>query len=317
MFNSNFVFNEMFKQIRQELGFTQKEFAKLLHCTQSQVSRIERNERPVTEALISDLSSLYKFDLRSNLSVFENFSNYTVFDKYSKLILFQNITNYDAMDLLESELNDPIIDKEFNKGELYLLKNVLRAVVHCLKYQHFDTAIEYCLLNLECKEEELYTLCPTTFKSSFYYMTISVLAISLFSVGKAELALALSANFSKHYNTVWSNQYINVATSDSVYNQHYLFFNVLYAFMLLSVGEFQKSIDLCDFTIEECKKRNVININHYILFVKFQSHYCNNEIDVAKEIYSDFVSHCKYVDLPKSIIAFTGFNIDKFPKLFI
>ncbi len=316
MFSIDYVYNDIFRKIRLELGYTQKEFAEVLHCTQAQVSRIENNERPVSNEILMDLSNLYKIDLKNNLSVLANFKNFEVYQKYSKLLMYQNLNNYDLLKELEEELKDPIIEEEFNTGELYLLKNLSYAIVECYLYHNFEKAIEYCLKNLDSTEEELYSHKPTTMKSPFYYSSATVYVTSAFMLGKVELAAAVCGNIFDHYNTVWKEDVFSLATMDIFYRMQQLFFYIIYAFILFKSGEYAQSLEICNYTLIKCKDLNVVNMIGFILFVKFQTLYKLGDIEGSKLALMDLSVITKYCELPSVTYRFTGYNEDDYPELF-
>lgn len=50
--------NEEFKKIRIEKGYTQKELAKEIGFSEDYVSKIERNERPVSDCILEKINNL-------------------------------------------------------------------------------------------------------------------------------------------------------------------------------------------------------------------------------------------------------------------
>ncbi len=316
MINIDFIYNEIFRNIREELGYTQQEFAELLHCTQAQVSRIESNERPVSNEILTDLSNLYKVDLRNNLNVITNFKSFEVFEKYQKLLKFQNLNNHDLLHELEEELKDPILEQEFNTGELLLLKNLSHAIVQCFLHKNFSLAMEYCLKNTECTEEEMLTYNPQTIKSPFFYSSMTCFCISAFSLGKIDLTLAVCGNMFDHYNEVWSNEVYSYATNDIFYKMQNIFFYIIYAFILFKSEAYIQAYQMCDVITFKAKELNILNMIGFMLFIKFQVLYKLGDIDLAKEVFGELQVIYKYAEIPEALYSFTEFTPEDYPLLF-
>ncbi len=316
MVNLDYIYNDIFKKIRLELGYTQQEFADLVHCTQAHVSRIERNERPVTNEILVELSNIYKVDLRNNLNMFTNFKNFQVFEKFQKLLMYQNLNKYDFLMELEEELKDPFVEEEFKTGELLLLKNLSHAIVECFLHKNFEKAIEYSMKNIECTEAELYTYNPSTIKSPFFYSSITVLSVSAFFLGKVELTLAVCGNIFDHYNEVWGDEVFSFATNDLLYKMQNIFFYIIYAFILFKSGAYVQSYQMCEFIGVKVKNLNILNMLCFMLFVKFQVLYKLGDIGEAKAAYEEFQVLYKYSEVPKEMITFTGYNENDYPELF-
>ncbi len=316
MINVDYIFNDIFRKIRLELGYTQNEFAELLHCTQAQVSRIESNERPVSNEILNDLSNLYKVDLRNNLNVFTNFKNFEVFEKYRTLVMYQNLNKYDFLDELEKELKDPIIEAEFNYGELELIKNLSYAMVECFVHKDFEKAIEYAMKNMDCTEEELYTYNPSTIKSPFFYSSITILCVSSFHLQKIDLTLALCGNIFEHYNTVWTDEINSFATNEVLYKMQNTFFYIIYAFILFKSEMHVQAFQVCELIAAKSKELNILNMLCFMLFIKFQVIYKLGDIESARDAYFEFNSVLKYSELPKETYTFTGYNVGDYPLLF-
>ncbi len=316
MINVDYIYNDIFKKIRLELDYTQQEFAEVLHCTQAHVSRIERNERPVTNEILVELSNLYKVDLRNNLNMFTNFKNFQVFEKYQKLLMYQNLNKYDLLHELEEELKDPIIEEEFKTGELLLLKNLSHAIVQCFLHNNFEEAMKYAIKNIECTEEQLYTYNPSTIKSPFVYSSITVISVSAFFLGKVDLTLAVCGNIFDHYNQVWTEEVFSFATNDLLYKMQNIFFYIIYAFILFKSGAYVQSYQMCELIGVKAKELNILNMLCYMLFVKFQVLYKLGDIKEAKEAYTEFKAVYKYTELSKATFTFTQYDEKDYPELF-
>ncbi len=316
MVNLAYIYNDVFKKIRVELGYSQEQFARILGCTVTRVENIENNLRPVTQEIISQLSNLYKVDLQNNLSMFTNFKNFEVFAKYNKLLKYQNLNNYDFIAELQEELNDPIIEKEFTSGELLLLKNLSFAIVECFLNNNFEKAIEYCLLNLECTEAELYANNPSTLKSPFYYSSATVACLSYFYLGKVDTTLAICGNMFDHYNTVWEDEVFSFATENIFYKMQNMFFYIIYAFILFKSDQLQQALHLCDVICEKSKDLNILNMLCFVLFIKFQTLYKLGAIDEAKIAFAEFNVVYRYSEVPKAMFVFTQFDENDYPILF-
>ncbi len=317
MSSVDYIYNDIFRRIRLELGYTQNEFAELLHCTQAQVSRIESNERPVSNEILTDLSNLYKVDLKNNLNIFTNFSSFAAFQKYRILLSYQNLNRYDSLQELEEELKDPILEKEFTSGELLLIKNLSHAMVECFLHNDFEKAMEYALKNMDCTEEELYSYNPTTIKSPFVYSSITVLSVSSFFLGKIDLTLALCGNTFDHYNTVWTDDVFSFATNDVLYKMQNVFFYIIYAFLLFKSEQLVQAFHICELIAVKSKDLNILNMLCFMLFIKFQVLYKMGDIESSKEAFKEFNSVLKYSELPKETYTFTRYNAGDYPLLFV
>ncbi|MFV0314758.1 MAG: helix-turn-helix domain-containing protein [Anaerotignum sp.] len=315
MKNTDFFYNNIFKQIRLELGYTQTEYAKLLMCTQPQVSKIEKNQRVVTKTMIEALSELYKVDLNSIYDLYENTQDLEISEKYRKLLIFDNLTDSNMLRELEKELDDPLLDKAFNKGRLSLVKNLCHSVVQCYLHENFELAVEYALLNIEKSEEELYTYMPNLLKSQFFYDSITVLVTSYYKLQKTELALAICENFFRHYDVVYYSDFFKLDAADSQYKNQYLFFCVVYTYILFDMKNYERAIYNCDYVLKKCILLNAHAMITYSLFFKFRAYYKLEDIQQAKEVYSEFKLYSKYSGFVEQLILFTGFDINDYPLL--
>ncbi len=316
MINVDYIYNDIFKKIRLELGYTQQEFAEVIHCTQAHVSRIERNERPVTNEILVELSNLYKVDLRNNLNMFTNFKNFAVFEKFQKLLMYQNLNKYDFIAELEQELKDPIVEEEFTTGELLLIKNLSHAIVQCFLHKNFEEAIKYCLKNIECTEAELYAYNPSTIKSPFFYSSMTVLSISAFYLGKIDLTLAVCGNMFEHYNQVWEDEVFSFATNEILYKMQNIFFYIIYSFILFKSGAYVQAFHICELLTVKAKQLNVLNMSCFMSFVRFQVIYKLGDIEAAKEAFEEFKVLSKYAEVPREMFTFTAFNENDYPELY-
>lgn len=311
----NYILNDLFKKIRLDLGYTQKEFAEILVCTQELVSRIENNKRTVSAELLSTLSNIAKVDLHSNISDFSKFDGFLVFEKYYELLSFQDLNNENLLLDLEKSIQDPILDIDFNNGELLLLKNLSISIVECFLRNDFDKAIKYSLDNLGMTEESVLQFEYKTLKSPFFYNSLSVLSVSYFSIGKIDIALTIVTNGINQINTVWNEQYFKYTTNSMLYKQSYLFLHILYAFMLFKVGQYEKSLEICDFAIAKCGDFNILNLTVFALFIKWQTQYMLNNIEDAKQTLLDVTTIRRFTRIPTHMEIFTEFNPEDYPKI--
>ncbi len=290
----NYILNDLFKNIRKELGYTQKEFSKLLHCTQVQVSRIENNEREVSDEILATLSTIYNL----NLLHYKYYSiNFKTFEDY---ILFYEIAKcFDSYDLeimkhLEKLLENPTVKHNFTYGEPRIIKNLAHALVQQYVYKNYEKAKKYCLLVIHCNEKNLYTYVPHSLKSSYYYSCISVLANILYEEDHIELALEICKNHIKHMDEIAKNKVFTISYNDINYKRAYLKLLCSYALFLHHDKQFEKSIEVVDFSLIQCYTFNILNSLVIFLNIKMQCLYELNKFTEAKTLYDEINILYKY-----------------------
>ena len=121
LFTKEVIFlNERLKALRTELGFSQEEFGKRLGVTKSAISKLEKNERGITEQMIKLICKEFKVDYiwittgKGEMFIEPDFDTMETIDrimtgenKFHK-DLFKTFASFDEEDLLALER---IIDK--------------------------------------------------------------------------------------------------------------------------------------------------------------------------------------------------------------
>lgn len=294
MHDTTYSFNTLLKNIRLEFGFTQKELADKLNCSQELISRIEKGKRDIADDILLSLSTLYKtnlFDYQANFKNFKNFSDYKL---YHELLALADDEN--NIELIQAKLNDNRI-ANFDYGEPLLLKNYCQSLVELYIQSNYDKCIKICLSSLECSSENLISIELNTLKSPFYYSSILTLAPALFKSGKVELAKTVSELFLKHFELMLENEFFNYSKNSYLYAKYTVLIMVNYAEMILATGDYLRANELCDESIRKSGLLNTLSGVHHILKTKSEAIYLSGNHKDAAIIFRHLEIYCKYSGL--------------------
>lgn len=298
MDDKSYSFNGLLKEIRTDLGYTQKELANMLNCSQELISRIEKGERDIADDLLIKLSTIYKTDLidyKLNIQKFKSLLDYKAYHELIYLINYEN-----NLKLIEEKLKDEVV-QNLDYGEPLLLKRHCMALLESNVHQNFEKTIEITLENLECTLEELPTLRLNTLKSPFYYASLLVLTPALFVTGKKDLAITTTEKFLSHLDEMWDNSFFKYSIQNHQYVKNYVLILNNLAYMYFLEGEYEKSNNICDLTIKKSGNFYTLFAYHHVFKVKIEALYHLGRLEEAKKAYTHLELYCDYLGYDKHL----------------
>lgn len=293
MNNSTFTINELLKEIRLEFGYTQRELAKKVGCSQELLSKIEKGVREAADDILLILSTIYKADLvdyKSNMSKFKNSKDYIVF--YELVAIAEQDFHLDN-DVLAKKLNTKIV-KNFDYGEPLLLRNYCKARIELFVKKNYDSCIDFCLQNFECSYDTLDEIVLDTLQSPFYYATLLLLSPALVAKGEISSAKKLLARFIDHLDTMWKNDFFSYSGQNYFYSKIYILLLANYSEVCLLLYEYELADQYADLTISKSGELNTLSAVHLVFKTKALALYNQNKLFEAKIILKHLELYCGY-----------------------
>lgn len=314
MEEKEYSLSKILKKIRLDYGFTQRELADKIACSQELISKIELDRHEVTDDILLALSTVYKIDLLNYKADIKKFNSFKEYKAYNELLIYFDYRT--DLKKIEKMLKNKTV-QGFDYGEPLLLKRHCKALLELNLYNNPQKAIESALENLECTLEEFLELEPKTLKSPFYYSSVLLLSIALYEVGKVDLVSNIFEKYLNHYKPLLDSGYVKHSKQGYLHSKIYLLALSNYAYMVFTSGDYEKANKLCDYTLIESKKHDKQYAIPDILKLKTEIFYKDNKIDEAKAIFMHLKLYCMY-NMNSSFFNKTeeGFK-NAYPLLFV
>lgn len=293
MNNNTFTINELLKEIRLEFGYTQRELAKKVGCSQELLSKIEKGVREPADDILISLSTIYKADLidyKANLSKFKNPKDYIYF--YELMEIAEQDFHLEN-DFLAKKLNTRIV-KKFDYGEPLLLRNYCEARIELFVKKNYDSCIDFCLQNFECSYDTLDEIALGTLQSPFYYATLLLLSPALVAKGEVTSVKKLLARFIDHLDNMWKNDFFSYSGLNYLYSKIYILLLSNYSEVYLLLSEYELADQYADLTISKSGELNTLSAIHFVLKIKTLALYKQNKLFEAKIILKHLELYCGY-----------------------
>lgn len=310
MFNNNIVC--VLKDIRVSNNISQAALGKMTNTSRSLIAMIESGERIPSDEFIISLSRIYKIDMSElikNINNYKSLDHYFLTDKLIKAIDKRN--DYEIKALLE----DPIVS-EFDYGEPLIIKQYCQILIMIGISNDFNLAYQKCTEFLNINTQNIKNFQPKIGMSNKYYSQITNLMYILNTLELHDKQLILCDLFVSFLEDTFFYTEIPLINIDFFFKKLYIISLNNLADTYFTLGEFNKSLDICNKSIAESNKLNVLNTLPMIIKLQIEIFCSLEKFCSAKESIVRFKSLCEVTNnMPYFENSITLFK-SKYAKLF-
>lgn len=268
------------KQLRVKYNITQQDLANELSITKSYLSKIEKNERNISDTELMKLSTIFNINL---LIIKEFLTKFDSFDELEKYYLLRNLIENKKIDDIEKFINEN--GNVFISKEAVLQKEYSSALILAIKYKSYEDSINSCY---KCLNIDNNTDIDNININIYYNSTLSILVLLIYNLimlNNYTKSLQVSERVIEYYNTVLHSKEFIFLNESFFFRKTYIIFLNNYAFTLFKNNQLEKALYYCNYAIEQASNFSILNQLYLLLETKMEILYALKNYKGAEEVY--------------------------------